>query len=388
MKLLYLVRIIRDIINQITLFFIPIFVFEQSTHIFNAAGVSVLPLDPLHRSLLVMAGFYILERIAIFITILPLGKLTKRIGFSKAFFFSYLFRLCVFVGLIFVPTYPLLVIPIALIEGMQANLFWPGYFTLFCENAEYKKIGSSMGILQFFLQLVGAITPAIGGFMAYRYGFSSLFLLATVLQLISLCLVGLITIQRQHDTVSWTEFMRWMKREPFFTQTVAYAGRYINDAVMLLWPLYIYLILGGVDRMGYLFTVSLILALICVVAVGVYIDRMKGKTTFYLSGIGLALLWFIRAVFTFPWLLASIQTSEKVIGSVYWLMFDISIVKLSRGAQAFSFFVYRELVMSATGILFWSCISVALFYSTDWHFLFITAGIGTLTSLLLVRHAK
>lgn len=388
LRLLYVVRVIRDIINQITLFFIPIYMFEQGGHFLNSFGMNATLFNPLQRTLLLMALFYAIERFAIFCTAIPLGKITKTIGFSRAFFFSYLIRLCGFIGLVFVDQFPWIFILVAVAEGIQSNLFWPGFFALFCEHAETKKIGSSMGLLQFFLQLAGALSPAVGGFLAYRYGFSTLFLLAAILQLVSLSILGLVTIEAQHDTVSWAEFRRWLTRGAFIRQTISIIGRYLNDSMLLLWPLYIYLIVGGVDRVGYLFTVSLILALICVVAVGVYLDRVKTKFSFYVSGIGLAGLWIFRAAFMFPWLIASIQTTEKILGSVYWLMYDISLVRLSKGTQAFSHFVYRELVMSGAGVIFWIAIGSMFLLTTNWHLLFFMAGAGILVSLLITEQKR
>lgn len=385
LRSLYVVRVLRDVINQITLFFVPIYLFELSGQLFTFAGMSAAHFNPLQRTLLLMAVFYAIERLVITLTAIPLGSLTKKIGFSRAFFFSYLLRLCGFVGLLFVPQYPLLLVVVAGIEGVQSNLFWPGFFTLFCQHSDGKRLGSTLGLLQFFLQLAGSIAPALGGFLAYRFGFTSLFLFAAVLQLVSLSIIGLLQVDRNHDAVSWKEFVRWMRRPNFIRDGISYAGRYFNDAVTLIWPLYIYLIVGGVDRVGYLFTVSLILALVCVVAVGVYLDRAKSSFSFYLSGTGLAVLWIVRSLFAFPWLIAAIQTTEKILGSVYWMIYDVSLIRMSKGNQAFSQFVYRELVMSAAGVVLWITAAATFMVVTEWHVLFIAAAVGVGLSLLIQK---
>ncbi len=388
LRVLYVVRVIRDIINQLIMFFIPIYMFEQSSHLLSYFGIPNALFHPLQRTLLVMAGYYGIERLIFLLTAIPIGKLTKKIGFSRAFIFSYILRLCGIIGLVFLPEHPWIFLCVAVIEGIQSTLFWPGFFTLFCQNIEKKTMGSSMGLLQFFLQLVGAITPAIGGFLAYQYGFSTLFLLAAILQLVSLSLVGLITVDRQHDAVSWSEFGSWLKRSDFVKEATSFVGRYVNDSVVALWPLYMYLIVGGVDRVGYLLTVSLIMALMCIVAVGVYIDKVTGKQPFYVSGFSLALLWVVRSFSVLPWVLASVQTAERVLGSVHWLIYDVTLVKISKGGQAYSHFMYRELVMSITAVIFWLAASALFLVTTNWQMLFGAAGLGVLLTLLVAQRIK
>ncbi len=388
LKFLYVVRVLRDIINQLIMFFIPIYMFDQSSSLLSYFGIPNALFHPLQRTLLVMAAYYGIERLVFLLTAIPIGKLTKKLGFSRAFIFSYVLRLCGIIGLVFLPQHPWIFLCVAVIEGVQFSLFWPGFFTLFCQNIEKRTIGSSMGLLQFFLQLVGAITPALGGFLAYQYGFSTLFLLAAILQLVSLSLLGLISIDRQHDAVSWSEFKSWLKRSSFVKEATSVVGRYLNDSVVVLWPLYMYLIVGGVDRVGYLLTVSLILALICIVTVGVYFEKVAGKQPFYISGFGLLMLWIVRSFSVLPWVLASVQTAERVLGSIHWLIHDVTLVKISKGGQAYSHFMYRELIVSMAAVIFWLAASALFLVTTNWQILFGAAGVGIVLTLLVAQRIK
>ena len=55
-----------------------------------------------------------------------------------------------------------------------------------------------------------------------------------------------------------------------------------------------------------------------------------------------------------------------------------------KGREAFSYFTYREMIISFASFLFWAIFaSIFLFSSMEWDGLFVVGGVGVLLSLLI-----
>lgn len=383
LKFLYIIRILRDVINHIGLFFLPIFLFTVGKDI---PWLAQFELSDFQKGMLTIALYFASERLVIFVSAILAGKIIHFQGFSKSLFYSHLLRVAAFVALCFVPYFPEALFVAAVLEGLQSNLFWPSYFTLFSKHAHMQHMGKDLGLMQFFIQLAGVFIPALSGFIAFYFGFTALFFMAIAVTFFSMILILFMDMEFTTDNVSWQEFKSWLKEPTFARLTTSFVGRYVHDAVLFLWPLYIFIILGAIDRVGYLYTFSLFLALIFIYFTGIYIDHTKSKKSFFFSGGFLSVMWMLRTQVWNIWSIAAVNAVEKLLASTYWLFYDTITLRRSKGSQALSYFIYREIIMSAAAIIFWCLFALFFWYNQSWNGLFVLAGIGVLFSLLLQEH--
>ncbi|MBU0576048.1 MFS transporter [Patescibacteria group bacterium] len=386
MSLLYGVRITRDLVMKLAMFFFPIYLYIHGT---SDPFWQFLPGSELQRGVSLLVLFYLIHRLTVLFTGIGIGKITTKIGYVKAMSIGFsLFAL--FLSLLYMNHNPgWILLLAAFINGLETNFFWNSYFTLMSKFALNKHVGQDLGLLQFFLQIAQAIAPALGGLLIVSFGFPSLFMVGLVGVLIALIFVLQLDLKKEHDVVSWGEFLSWTKEGTFLRLSLAYAGQYLNNATLVLWPLYIFLILGSIDRVGILYTLSLFLAMILSFAVGFYVDHRKNKKPFYLSGSLLSLLWLLRVQVVSFWQIAMIDTIDKITANFHWLFFDSISMKRGQGGQAFSYFVYRELITSLAAILFWLIVGgLFLFLSQPWLALFVLAAVGVMFSLLIKEHHK
>ncbi len=383
LKFLYVLRIMRDIINQFGLFFLPVYLFQigQKISLFDGYG-----LDSIQKGMITIALFFLAERGGIVLTSMPIGKLISATGFTKTIFFSYLVRLGFFTLLALLDVHPQLFMLAGLLEGIQANMFWPSYFTLFDRHSSKSKLGKDLGFQQFFLQLCSVFMPAVSGFVAFQFGFPILYGLVGIFSLISLIIILGMNVEKTLDQVSWEEFISWLKIPIFLRFSMSSAGRYLNDAILFLWPLYVFFVLGNIEKVGYLYTFSLFLALLAVYFVGVYIDRVRSKKSFFFSGGFLSLIWVLRTQRLSVWGIAFVDAIDKLLGSMHWMFFDAMSLRNAKGSQALSYFVYREIITSVVGVIFWLVFAVFFWYNQGWNALFIAGGIGVLLTLLISDH--
>lgn len=378
LRSLYLMRVLRDSVNQSTFFFLPIFLYKS--------GVVLLAqfhLADFQAGLLFIAGYFLVVRAVMLLTGIGFGSYTSKVGIQRAFIFSYLLRALMFACLYFASQSIMLLLIAAMLDGLNASLFWSNYYTILSQYASKHNIGKDLGFLQTVLQAVSAIAPALGGALAGFFGFDTLFLFALAATVLSMFNIFQLHIASLHDKVSLAEFRNWLKQRRFDRLALSYVGRYFNDATLFLWPLYVYFILGSVEKVGYLYTASLLLALMFSFLIGVYIDTHKSKKPFFTTGGILSILWLLRSQVVAVWSIALVDTLEKLTANFHWLFFETLMIRRSQGSQVFSYFVYREVIQSLAAVAFWSIVFILILLASGWRALFVVAAMGVLFSLLV-----
>ena len=380
MRWLYGMRVLRDLVNKMSLFFLPIYLFSMGS---KTDFLAFLPLSDFQRGMVLIGGFFLTSRVVSAVVALPVGRLIATKGLFQTFVMSYAFRLAVLLGLYMAGTNPWLVVVAAIADGFQSNLFWPTYHTILSKFTVKTQVGQNLGLMQFLFQLAGVISPAISGLIGYWFGMDVLFLLGISVTLIEYVVALHIKISLTTSPPSLKEFRLWLRERGFRRAGVSFAGRYINDAVLFLWPLYVFLFVGSLEEVGFLYTASLFLALIFTFFLGMKIDHTKSKKPFYMSGLFLSGIWVARTQVWSVWTIAAIDTFDRLTGNFHWLFWDMLFMRRSIGKKALAYFIYQELVMNITGVIFWSIFLGFFVFYTRWDALFVFGAVGALLSMLM-----
>lgn len=380
MKLLYGIRVTRDLVNKMAMFFMPIFLFTIG---FETNFLSFLPFSNFQKGMLAISIYYIIYGIVgLSIGILS-GKMLAKIGYQRSFVLSLILRTLMFATLYLSNANPIYILISAVIDGANSQFFWAGYFSLLSKTAHKGNMGKDLSLIQFLLQLVAMISPAISGAIAYLVGFEYLFLIGIAINLLSSVFALMMDVSVHKNNVSFDNFILWIKDKKFLQQGIANSARNTNDSIMYLWPLYIFFLLGSVDRVGYLYTFSLFLAMIFTFFIGKYVDRNKNKRPFYLSGGFLSFLWLARTQVFDVWSIALVDTFDRLATNVYSLFFDSMFLKRGKGHLSDEYFTYLEMILNFNRIIFWSLFGIFFLFFSSWNSIFIFAGIAILVGMLV-----
>jgi MFS family permease len=366
------------------MFFLPLFFFKLEFPFWDQ-----FQLTTLQEGMLNIAFLYGLERLVIFISAIPIAQLLTKFGIRHGFVMGHL-TYALFVVLLYLSqSNPYLAFLAMFIEGLQINFFWNSYHYSLSRNSDRNKMGSNLGIIHFLLNLLAMISPALGGLIIASLGYSVLFLLGLVIILVGVVFAVLLDNVKVHDKISWKEFFAWMKEPGFRRLAATFAGRYFNDAIMTLWPLYLFVLLGTTESVGYLYSLSLFFAMIISYSMGSFLDKNKGKKPFFISGSLLSIIWLLRGFLVNIWTITIVNTLDKLTSSFHWLFFDRAWLLRGKGRQALSYFIYREMLQSLAGLLLWILVALLFFtFGAAWKSLFAIAGIGVLLTLLVREHKE
>ena len=385
MKFLYVVRILRDLVNKIALFFLPVFLFQMGNNqaAFFNANQNFIRLSDFQWGMVVLAGYFLLYRVIVFILVIPVAQVIKKKGLARVLTYGLLAYIVLFSLLMGSTQYFWFIIPAAIADGVQTALFWTPYHVILARSIKKKQMGRGLGAIQFFVQLVGVVAPAIAGATIFLFGYSFIYLLSAALVLLSIICSLHITNEQVDEHVSLNKMKEWLKRPLFRKLVISFVGKYINDATIVVWPLYVFLILGTVDKVGYIYSISLFIAMILSLFIGSYIDHHKEKKLYFASGGVLSLLWVARIAVTNVWSVVVVDTIERFSANFHWLFFDAKLIKDGKGSQALSFFSFRELLISFTAIIFWLVFLLIFLFFNSWNILFVLAAVGVILSLLV-----
>ncbi len=381
MRLLYGMRIMRDLVNKFTFIFLPIFLFQLGlkVHWFDSFGLSNL-----QRGVLMIAIFFLIVRIVVLVSAIPIGRMLSAYGYQKGLVIGIAVQLLAFLCLYYSQEQPMFIWGAMVLEAIQLNFFWNSFYVVLSKSMNKHHVGQDLTTMQFLLQLMAAITPAVSGVLAVAFGIESLFLFGIVGTLISLLFAIGLELGHERDSISWYELGQWLREPTYRRLSLSFIGRYFHDVVIFVWPLYVFLLLGAIDEVGFLYTLSLFLALVVTFFTGFYVAKNTNKKPFMISGGLLSLLWFVRTGILSVWSIAFVDMLEKLTANFHWLHFDMQYMRRGKGAQALSYYTYREMVMSMGAIMFWLLFAlVFLFIPLSWFTIFVVAAVGVLFSVLV-----
>lgn len=381
LKMLYGIRVLRELINNLCFFFLPLYLFQLGPQFPWFDGTT---LTDFQKGMILVGAHFLLYRLAMLISVMPIGKLvTTKIGFKNSFVISRILTVAVFVLLQASVTWPALALAAAFLDGIEGAFFWPLFYSVFGKNSRQKRVGEDLGFLQFLLHFVAMAAPAIGGVVAVFLGFDKLFLFGVILALVSVIFAVSMYSEKTGSKPSFKELWSWLKESRYRRLSLSYIGRYMNDSVLTVWPLYVFLILGGTEKVGYLYSISMFIAMVISFFIGFYIDHHQSKKPYFFSGGIMSLLWFLRGQVFDIWSIAFVDVANRLFSSFHWLFYDSLLIKRGSGNRIYPFFIYREVVMSLGAIVMWLFFLGLFMVATDWRVLFVVAAVGIALSLLM-----
>lgn len=382
LKYIYAIRLVNELANQLMVFFLPIYYFNL-----RFSFMSHLGLTSLQEGIFNVAMIYALTRLVSLLFAIPTAKILIKFGIRQGFVMGHLFYalfvLCLYlsknnINFIFLAT---------IINGLQVNLFWNSYYYSLSRNSDQNKIGANLGMINFLLNLLAMISPALGGLIIITLGYQTLFLVGLVIVLLGVIFSVLLDNVKVQDSISYKEFGVWLKEPGFRRLALTFAGRCFNDATIVLWALYMFILLGSTQGLGYLYSLSLFLALFISYGAGSFIDKHKNKKQFLFSGGFLSVFWILRGFLINIWSITILNAFDKLTASFHWLFFDRSWILRGKGREALSYFTYRQMIYSFSAIIFWLTVAFLFyFFVFAWRSLFIIAALGVLLTLLIKEH--
>lgn len=171
-------------------------------------------------------------------------------------------------------------------------LFWVPYHVDFAEFTQKNLRGRQMAFLFNISQVILTITPIIGGFIIFRFGYSELFFIAAII--FAVAIIPLFFVRETYEEYSfgYIETFRRLFSRKNRTFLIANVSNGVQQAIgIIIWPIFIFLLLNGEYLIvGIISSLAIVFLILIRFFVGNLLDRwgkdkvLKIGAFFYATG--------------------------------------------------------------------------------------------------------
>lgn len=332
--------------------------------------------------------YFFLAASFIYVLLLAFGaQFLNAFGFRRALATSVIFGVSFLALLIFVTKENLLyMIPVLLLLlSLDRLLYWIPYHIDFAKFTDKRNRGREVSFLLAFLEFLGALGPAVAGYILDILNFKSLFLFATIVY--AFMIIPILKIPKTSEQFSWSYGKTWRE---FFSKERRGAIIALgaigaeNTVAVVIWPIFIFQILhGNYLQVGALTTIIVGVTIVLQLGVGKFIDFSEAakQKTLRAGSIFYALGWIIK-IFVATAFQIFIAGFYHGLTKIFTMTpFDTLVYEIAadEGHYVDEFTVLREMAIHTGRVLTLVLImGFLLFFSIQWTFI-----IAATASLLL-----
>jgi len=236
--------------------------------------------------------FYAIASAVHAIVIIPAAKICSRYGFKHSILFSIPFLILALIGLYSLHLFAPLFYIVPMLFGMSGGLFWMGYHLDFTIFSNKKHRGKEISFAHILFMLFSAAGPFVGGLTVFFFGFKIMFMLSSVILLLST--IPLFISKDTHRSFKFSLEKPFEKRK--IKDLLAFLGLGIETSVgNVIWPIFIFFMIFGekYTSLGSVTTFSIVFSSIFITIIGRFSDKNR-RLTLKLGVAANALVWIVR----------------------------------------------------------------------------------------------
>lgn len=220
------------------------------------------------------------------------AKFASRYGYKHSIFVSNIFYVAYWLTLSLLRASPVLFFAAPVLFALQKSWFWPAYDADIALSSVKKQRGREMGMLFSLIQISFIAGPFLGGFISNEFGFTILFIIASILMLFSAYpLFGSPEMYSRHQFKFKNLLYIIRNRTSNF---FGYWGYAEDLMLMSLWPIYIFITVPNFFSVGLISTIATVIGTMLMLYVGRLTDRADKRKIIRLSSVFYGLTWFVR----------------------------------------------------------------------------------------------
>ncbi len=224
----------------------------------------------------------------------PIGaKLTHYIGVKHTILLSFPFHIAYIIMLGLMKPFPALYYSAPVLSGIANGLFWIGFHSEFSKDSDNKNSGKEVSLLFAIPLVVGIIGPLLGAFIATQFGFNILYTISSALLALAAFPFMLAADNKTDGNIKLGNVFKNPLKD-----LVGYISYGMRDyASILLWPIFIFFILGTYIAIGSLGSAIAFVNVIFSIFIGKVSDRINKTKLLKIASIIDSGTWTIRHLF-------------------------------------------------------------------------------------------
>jgi MFS family permease len=246
-------------------------------------------------------------------------KLSSYVGLNKTVALSVPFRLVFLLMLNALKTYDIPLTLIAFFGAIGAPLFWLPFHKRFSQFSDHGKRGAELGMMYTLNGFFAIIAPLAGGLIVSRWGFNSLYIIASLILVLSLLPLFFIKEEKISTDVKVSKILKGRTHY----ELLAYFAEGYRINAYTLWAIYMFLFLASYVAVGGISSVVIFFNTVSHLFIGYVSDVWDKKMLLRVGAFVDSLTWFVRVFFTSMLSIFAVTSLSSIAISVWRTPFAI-----------------------------------------------------------------
>ncbi len=207
---------------------------------------------------------------------LPAAKLVARLGAKHSIMASVPLLIFYYLGLRFLPVYPILFFILSFFSSTHALLYNFGFDLNFITHADRANLGRELSFIHILAILASVFAPLLAGLIITIFGYNLLFLSGSTLLVISLLPLFASKDSYRRLDFNWKDVVHYAVNKEQLGMTLSFVGYAIESSIgLIIWPLFLIIILGVAEKVGYVAALSATITVVILSLAGTLTDRFS-----------------------------------------------------------------------------------------------------------------
>lgn len=381
----YFNGLLRALVFALITIFVPVFVYERAVVIYGTMQIG----------LLMVAGYFLLQRSVTLIVAVPASKIIEKIGFRRSVSLSVVLLIGHLVALIAARDNFMYVWVASLLVALNIPFYWIARDSALSQDTAGNQMGRSMAGLAVLEKIASLTGPFVAGTLIGLWGYRTMFGVALAILLLSAIPLWWMPHHTHKNGVSLSGFWWWVTGRRYFHQAVAQAGAVMEDyGLSVFWPLTLFLIGFKAGTLGSIFSGVAIVSVAVQYLAGIIFDRLRRRghkideVVFGFATVGTALTWLVR-LFIYSVTQVVVTDSFGQLFQTIYYGFQSDYAHLGgKRMGSIAFWVYLQMMYSLVSIGLFGLMIVGIYWGVWKEILFVTTSLWVLVSMVQARESN
>ena len=274
---------------------------------------------------------------------MPAASIAAKYGFKHAIFFSTPL-LILFYLLLYTQGHVFWILPLlAVIAGISNSLFWLSYHVDFSLFSDKKKRAQEVSFAKVSSLIFHVLGPIVGGFLVVLLGFQFLFVLVSILLLLSVIPLFFSKDVQTTKRYSIKDVFRGQTKRNFFT----FFGCGIDTGVFLVfWPLVVFFAVykNSYTGLGMISSLGLFAAMVWILIIG-RIGNKYQRFMLRIGGVANSVVWMLKTIFLGPIQMLILHPLHGIAQATIAVPFQAITYDKANKSKILKFIMFREMTI-------------------------------------------
>ena len=385
MQAFYLNALMRSMVFAMVGIFVPLYIYKLMMPILGTPTYAIVS----------VAVYYLVIRSITLLVDIPSAKIIERIGFRWSVMTSVM-MLAVYLYSLRMAEYDYRYLVLAAVMmGLSVPFYWIARGSVIAIESKSSSVGKQMGWLAVLERVAGVLGPISAGLMIERWGFSSVYMAAGVILLLSAAPLFSMPHHVHRNGVSLRGYLKWLTDRRFFHQAVgSVAGAMDDYAIGLVWPLAIFLMGIGYSSLGGIFSLITAISIVVRYVSGVVFDKLYKKhgledeVMLSIAAVGTSIAWLARLFVGNVSSILLLDGGTSVFGTTWRNVKGDYDVLGAKRMHEIAYYTYKQMTYSIGVIVMSLLWIVGAWYGVWRELLFVSASVWVLMSIVQARESN